>query len=118
MHDDMWAYRSGIVHPTGQDITGYTVAAADGTIGKVDKHSADVSDAYLVVDTGPWIFGREVLIPAGTVARIDESEHTVHVDLPKEQIKASPEFHRDRHLSDPDYRLAMSEYYGATGSGR
>ncbi|MFG2622773.1 PRC-barrel domain containing protein [Streptomyces sp. NPDC048507] len=118
MHDDMWAYRSGIVHPTGEDITGYTVAAADGTIGKVDKHSADVSDAYLVVDTGPWIFGREVLIPAGTVTRIDEAAHTVHVDLSKDQVKDSPEFHRDRHLGDPDYRLAMSDYYGATGTGR
>ncbi|MYT20817.1 PRC-barrel domain containing protein, partial [Streptomyces sp. SID7760] len=38
MTDDMWAYRSGIIHPTGEDLTGYRVEAADGHIGKVDKH--------------------------------------------------------------------------------
>jgi hypothetical protein len=30
-----------------------------------------------VVDTGPWIFGRKVLLPAGVVERIDTVEHKV-----------------------------------------
>ncbi len=116
MHDDMWAYRSGILHPAGKaDLTGFTVEAADGRVGRVDKHSAEVADAYLVVDTGAWMFGKEVLIPAGTVTRIDRETHTVRVDRTKEQIEAAPEFHRDNHLADPDYRVEISQYYGSVG---
>ena len=51
------------------DVTGFHVEAADGRIGKVDEATYDVGSAYLVVDTGPWIFGRKVVIPAGTVTR-------------------------------------------------
>ncbi|WP_424214986.1 PRC-barrel domain-containing protein [Streptomyces sp. BI20] len=115
MTDDAWKYRSGIVHPDGADLTGYTVHAVDGTIGHVDKHSHEVSDAYLVVDTGVWIFGKEVLLPAGTVTRVDAEERTVHVDRTKEQIKAAPEFHRDTHLADPGYKLDVTRHYGAVG---
>ncbi len=63
-------------YATGTDLTGYRVEAADGRIGKVDKHSEDVGDAYLLVDTGPWIFGRVVLVPAGTVTRIDHDDRS------------------------------------------
>ncbi|WP_420078111.1 PRC-barrel domain containing protein [Streptomyces sp. JL4002] len=115
-NDDMWAYRSGIVHPTGEDLTGYRVEATDGHIGKVDKHSHEVQDAYLVVDTGVWIFGKEVLLPAGTITAVDRENKTIHVERTKEQIKAAPEFHHDNHLRDPDYRQELSKYYGVTGS--
>ncbi|GGT15629.1 PRC-barrel domain-containing protein [Streptomyces purpureus] len=115
MTDDMWTYRSGIVHPSGEDLVGFRVEALDGHIGKVDKHSHDVSDAYLVVDTGVWIFGKEVLIPAGTVIRVDRDSRTVHVEATKDQIKAAPEFHRDNHLRDPNYRFEISKYYDGMG---
>ncbi|KPI15288.1 hypothetical protein OK006_3161 [Actinobacteria bacterium OK006] len=36
----------------GGDLTGYKAEAIDGDIGKVDKHSDEVGDAYPVVDTG------------------------------------------------------------------
>ncbi|MEU9175746.1 PRC-barrel domain containing protein [Streptomyces sp. NPDC048550] len=111
MTDDMWAYRSGIIHPTGEDLTGYRVEAVDGHIGKVDRHSSEVSDAYIVVDTGVWIFGKEVLLPAGTILRVDRENKTVHLERTKDQIKAAPEFHRDNHLRDPDYRQEISKYY-------
>ncbi|MFJ3202651.1 PRC-barrel domain containing protein [Streptomyces sp. NPDC086989] len=111
MTDDMWAYRSGIIHPTGEDLTGYAVEAVDGHIGRIDRHSKEVADAYIVVDTGVWIFGKEVLLPAGTILRVDGASRTVHVDRTKEQIKAAPEFHRDNHLRDPDYRQEIGKYY-------
>ncbi|MFF0215877.1 hypothetical protein [Streptomyces vinaceus] len=71
----------------------------------------EVSDAYIVMDTGVWIFGKEVLLPAGTILRVDGENKTVHLERTKEQIKAAPEFHRDNHLRDPDHRQEISKYY-------
>ena len=45
------------------DLTGYEVEATDGGIGSVDEATNDVGGSYIVVDTGPWIFGKKVLLP-------------------------------------------------------
>ncbi|MFF2789856.1 PRC-barrel domain-containing protein [Streptomyces sp. NPDC058049] len=115
MTEHVWSYKSTSGHLAGTDLTGYKVEAVDGSIGKVDKHSDEVGDAYLVVDTGVWIFGKEVLLPAGTVIAIDPEQRTVHVERTKEQIKDSPEFHRDEHLGDAGYREQLALYYGPVG---
>jgi hypothetical protein len=43
---------------TPVDLVGYRVEATDGRIGSVDEASDDTDARWLVVDTGPWIFGR------------------------------------------------------------
>ncbi|MFE3996084.1 PRC-barrel domain containing protein [Streptomyces goshikiensis] len=83
-------------------MTGHKVEATDSFIGKVDKHSDEVGYSYIVVDTGPWIFGKEVLLPAGTISRIDASDEKIFVDRTKAQIKNAPEFDKDKHLGDSD----------------
>ncbi|PVC76480.1 PRC-barrel domain-containing protein [Streptomyces sp. CS081A] len=115
MTEHTWSYRSTAGHLAGTDLTGYKVEATDGGIGKVDKHSDEVDDSYLVVDTGAWIFGKEVLLPASTVTRIDPEERTIFVDRTKDQIKDAPEFHRDTHLDDKVYREQLVTYYGLGG---
>ncbi|MET8454205.1 PRC-barrel domain-containing protein [Streptomyces sp. NPDC005209] len=112
MTEGVWSYRSTSGHLAGADLTGYKVEATDGSIGKVDKHSDEVGDAYLVVDTGIWIFGKEVLLPASTVVRIDPEDKKILVDRTREQIKNAPEFHRDKHLGDAGYREELGTYYG------
>ncbi|MFE3762053.1 PRC-barrel domain containing protein [Streptomyces sp. NPDC059104] len=112
MTENVWNYQSASGHLAGTDLTGYGVEADDGHIGKVDKHSDEVGDAYLVVDTGVWIFGKEVLLPASTVVRIDHEDRKVFVGRTKDQIKAAPEFHSDKHLGDAGYREALGTYYG------
>ncbi|QGV76888.1 PRC-barrel domain-containing protein [Streptomyces ficellus] len=112
MSDNVWGYRETSAWAAGTDLTGYKVEAVDGSIGKVDKHSDEVGSSYLVVDTGPWIFGKEVLLPAGTVSRIDADERTIHVDRTKEQIKNAPEFDREKHLGDAGYNEELGTYYG------
>ncbi|MEV7563183.1 PRC-barrel domain containing protein [Streptomyces sp. NPDC089795] len=109
MTENMWAYRTNIDY-LAADITGYGVEALDGAIGKVDKHSDEVTDAYLVVDTGVWILGKEVL-PAGLVTRIDHAAAVVHVDRSKEQIKSAPAFHRGEHLGSGGHREALVAHY-------
>jgi hypothetical protein len=111
-----WEYRTetGL---TGDevDLTGYPVAAVDGDIGHVDEATYDVGSSYLVVDTGPWIFGRKVLLPAGVVERIDTVEHKVYVDRTKDQIKAAPEY--DELDDDAMYRDRLGGYYAETYNG-
>jgi len=68
-----------------------------------------------VVDTGPWFFGRKVMLPAGTVNHVDHDERKVHVDRSKDQIKAAPEFDETAD-TDPAYRDKLGGYYGDTYS--
>ncbi|MEV4618126.1 PRC-barrel domain containing protein [Asanoa sp. NPDC049573] len=91
------------------DLTGYAVMAVDGEIGKVEK----ASETDLVVDTGPWIFGRTVLLPAGVVDRVDHQSRTVWVDRTRSQIKDAPEF-----TPGPDYRDRLAGYYRDTYGGQ
>ncbi|MFD0019869.1 PRC-barrel domain-containing protein [Streptomyces sp. NPDC058382] len=111
MSDNIWGYKPTAGHTAGTDLIGYKVEATDGSIGKVDKHSDDVNSAYLVVDTGVWIFGKHVLLPAGTVRTVDQAERKIFVDLTKDQIKDSPEFDKDKHVGDAGYHEQVGGYY-------
>ena len=85
--------------------------ATDGHIGKVDEASYDVGSSYLVVDTGPWIFGKKVLLPAGTIENVDVENKRVFVDRTKDEIKDSPRFDAASYRQ-PDYRSDVGNYYG------
>ncbi|MFD5830487.1 PRC-barrel domain containing protein [Lentzea sp. NPDC060358] len=87
-------------------LVGYHVEATDGGIGKVDEDDAEVPHDSLMVDTGPWIFGRKVVLPVGVVHRVDHHERKVFVDRTREQIKNAPEY-----SADEDYRDRTADYY-------
>ncbi|MFD3327965.1 PRC-barrel domain-containing protein [Streptomyces sp. NPDC058701] len=112
MTNNVWAYRQTSGFLRGTDLTGFKVEATEGVIGKVDKHSDEVGSSYLVVDTGVWIFGKEVLLPAGAITKVDVDEKKIYVDRTKDEIKAAPEFHRNKHLEDTEYRERLGHYYG------
>jgi hypothetical protein len=117
MQTDVWTYRETSVLGTDlarTDITGFEVEAIDGSIGKVDDATYEVGSSYIVVDTGPWIFGKKVMLPAGVVQRIDEAEEKVFVNRTKDEIKNAPEFD-DSMLSDETYRGRLGSYYGPGG---
>ncbi|MFI1471311.1 PRC-barrel domain containing protein [Streptomyces wuyuanensis] len=113
MSEHMWAYVPTSGHNRDDDLTGYRVEATDGDIGKVDKHSNEVGSQYIVVDTGVWIFGKEVLLPAGTITVVDHDERRIIVSRTKDEIKAAPEFDKDKHLGDPAYRDQLGGYYSS-----
>jgi hypothetical protein len=114
MNTELWTYRESIELSPAIDLVGFHVEARDGSIGKIDEATNETGRAYLVVDTGPWIFGRKVLIPAGTVDRVDVDDHKVFVSLTKDQIKGSPEFDAARGY-DEDYRNNLGTYYERSG---
>jgi hypothetical protein len=108
---DIWTYRTS--EPLGDiDVTGYSVEATDGGIGKIDEATYEVGSSYLVVDTGPWIFGKKVLLPAGLVDRVDPGSETVFVSRTKDQIKDAPELDEQRGYEDDEYRSRLGGYYG------
>ena len=110
---DAWNYRQTSGRTQGSaNLVGYKVHAKDGDIGKVDEASDEVGTSRLVVDTGPWIFGRKVVLPAGTVERVDDADRTVYVDLTKDQIKNSPELDESADRDDAAYRDRLDTYYG------
>jgi hypothetical protein len=107
---DLWAYRQTTW--TGTNLTGFEVEATDGDIGKIDDATDEVGGSYIVVDTGPWIFGKKVMLPAGVISDVDFDTQKVFVNRTKDAIKNAPEFGTDRH-DDPAYRDEISAYYGA-----
>ena len=95
------------------NLFGFTLAARDGDIGKVkDAYFDDErwTVRYLVVDTGPWIFGRKVMLPAGIVYRIDEEEQKVYVDRSKDEIRQAPEYDESL-VADDSYHVRLGSYY-------
>ncbi len=98
-----------LAHRPDTGLIGYAVEATDGGIGKVDEDNAEVPNDCLMVDTGPWIFGHKVVLPIGTVQRVDHQERKVWVDRTKQQIKDAPEYDAD---ADPeDHRKRTGDYY-------
>jgi hypothetical protein len=112
---DPWNFRDrGSMGSEGRDISGFKVSATDGDIGKVDEASMEVGASQIVVDTGPWIFGRKVLLPAACIERIDWNDEKVYVDLRKDQIKDSPELTEGSSWAAPTFRESVGRYYGST----
>lgn len=109
----IWAFR-GV--PTTADLEGYDVEAVDGAIGTIDESTAQTGENYLVVDTGPWIFGKRVLLPAGIVDRIDSANERVFVNRSREEIKNAPEYDPDVGASDT-FRRRVGSYYAAREVG-
>ncbi|MGE9282146.1 PRC-barrel domain containing protein [Streptomyces rochei] len=109
--ESIWAYPAGSGHTEGQDLTGCAVAAADGTIGHVDREAEHFGMRHLVVDTGVWVFGRSVLVPVGVVTGIDTGARSVTVACTRAEVKAAPRFRTDSETMDRDYLASVGDYY-------
>lgn len=110
----LWDYHGEFDKET--DIVGYHVEAMDGGIGKVDEATYDAESSYIVVDTGPWIFGKKVLLPAGVVTGVDHDEKVVSVDRTKDEIKNAPRF-EEGGANDASFRESLGDYYGDAAAG-
>ncbi|MBB5085136.1 PRC-barrel domain-containing protein [Nonomuraea endophytica] len=106
-----WNYRDDAGHDPTSSLIGYDVEATDGKIGSVDEESNEVGASYLVVDTGFWIFGKKVVMPASTITRIDPQEEKVYLARTKEEIKDAPEYD-EKTYRDTDYQRQVGDYYG------
>jgi hypothetical protein len=108
---DIWTFRT---EPSMQaaELVGFSVEATDGGIGKIDEGTEEMGRSHLIIDTGPWIFGKKVMLPAGVVERVDLDTETVFVNRSKDEIKSAPEFVPETSREDEDYRDRLGGYYG------
>ncbi|MFI6323724.1 PRC-barrel domain-containing protein [Nonomuraea sp. NPDC050556] len=114
---ELWDYHPDVYDRSKSlDLTGYHVQATDGKIGSVDEATYQVGESYVIVDTGPWIFGKKVLLPASVITKIDPQERDVYVSRTKEEIKNAPEFDEARY-KEPEFRTRTGEYYGRFPKG-
>lgn len=77
-------------------VTGYAIETTDGTIGRVTGFMVDDRSwaiHELVVETGHWYAGKEILITPGKVERISYEESKVFVSLTKADIQQTAEHH-------------------------
>jgi hypothetical protein len=111
MTTDIWTYAG---KDWRADVTTYDVEALDGGIGSVDEATDEVGRSYIVVDTGPWIFGKKVLLPPGVVESIDHDDEKIYVNRTKDEIKNAPEFGESTYTNDA-YRGELARYYGPGG---
>lgn len=93
---------------------GASLHAVDGEIGRVQQFFFDDQAwgiRYLVVKTGGWLLGREVLISPLAVKQIDDRAKSLQVTLTQQQVKGSPDI--DTHK--PVSRQHEIDYYGYFG---
>jgi hypothetical protein len=96
-----------------RDMTGYKINAVDGDIGEaVDflVESESWTLRYAIVDTGKWLPGKKVLLSPRWVRDIHWDDRRIHVDLTRDAVKNSPEFHPERSV-DRKYEAELHEYY-------
>ncbi len=98
----------------GYDIKNFDVYAVDNDkVGSVKNVMVDETDGrfrYFIVDTGFWVFGKNVLLPVG-LARINFDDKRIYVDgLTKQQVEDLPEFKEDLAI-DHDYEERVRGVY-------
>jgi hypothetical protein len=90
------------------EIVGFRVDGRDGEAGRVSYVTYERD--YMIVDTGPWIFGRRVVVPTSLIEHIDEAGATIELPLVRGDVKNGPEFEPGREF-DPAYVDALRSYY-------
>ena len=92
----------------------YTIGATDGTIGSVkDCYFDDEAWVvrYLVVKTGAWLVGREVLISPLSVHDSDTDGRVLSVSVSQDKVKNSPSIDTQKPVSR-QHEMEYSAYYG------
>lgn len=97
-----------------KDLEKYAVHASDGEVGSVTDFLLDDEHwtvRYLVVHTGGFLGGRNVLISPMAFREVDWSTRVFHVALTMEQVNGSPDINTDQPVARRHER-AYNLYYG------
>lgn len=85
-----------------RDLIKLTVYGRDGQVGTVQELYFDDRNwavRYLVVRTGGWLLGRDVLIAPVAIERIDDTDMSMRINLTKEQIEHAPSIESTKAIS-------------------
>lgn len=77
------------------EVTGYDLIASNGEVGTVDDFIIDAqqwSIRYLIIATGHWWSGKEVLIAPHWIQEIRWSDAKVFITIDRALVKSAPEY--------------------------
>lgn len=97
-----------------EDLDRMKLSATDGEIGRVEDVYFDDQDwtlRYLVVDTGGWLSGRQVLIAPLSIVELHWDDRQIEVALTREQVRNSPSIDAHAPVSR-QYESELYDYYG------
>ncbi|HQR34949.1 MAG TPA: PRC-barrel domain-containing protein [Blastocatellia bacterium] len=96
------------------DLKDFEIVATDGEIGSVEQFYFDDERwavRYIVVNTGSWLSGRQVLLSPFSVMHVDRENKKLQVTLTKSQVEKSPNIDMHKPVSR-QMEAAHSDYYG------
>lgn len=94
-------------------LIGFSMEAKDGEIGEVKDFYFDDETwtiRYLILKTGSWLSGREVLISPVSIIKHSWKASSFPVNLSKEQISNSPSIDTDKPVSSQQ-EIELFAYY-------
>ena len=113
-------YRTEMSDDRAAHFDDYSVYAGDDKVGSIKDalfESNTGNIRYLIVDTGFWFFGKQVLLPIG-LANFDYDNERIYVNgLTKEQVENLPEYSDDMTV-DHDYEERVTAGYRDLGEAR
>ena len=95
-------------------LKGLVIHATDGELGTVDQFYFDDETwaiRYLVVETGGWLGGRQVLISPFSILHTDWPAKRLDVALTKKQVENSPDINTHQPVSR-QHEAEYNRYYG------
>jgi len=96
-----------------KSLKGYKLKSLDGEIGKVKEFYFDDykwTIRYLIVETGGWLMGQQVLISPNALVDVNKEERYISVNLTKKQIEDSPPLDSDKAVSRQFEELYYNYY--------
>lgn len=97
-----------------QELKRYAIGATDGEIGHVTDFFFEDREwiiRYLVVDTGPWLWERKVLVSPFSLMEPDWMHKRLPVRITREQVKNSPEIDTQMPVTR-QHEAQNADYYG------
>ncbi len=107
-----------------KEMEGYSIISRDGEeFGRARDFLFDDQEwrvRYLVLDTGGWLSGRQVILPPGVLLTPRWLERTFPVNLTKGEVEASPPIEADEPVSHQAQRrlmrhLSLQPYWAGHG---
>lgn len=102
-----------MLHPT-DDLKRFSVRATDGDVGAVRDVLFDDdlwTVRYLVVDTGKWLPGRQILVSPLGIGKLEDTDRVLKVAATTAQIEQSPDIDVHQPISRR-LEAIYARYYG------
>jgi len=99
------------------EVIGYHIHASDGEVGQVRGFLVDENTwavRYMIVDTGSWWRGHEVLIAPGWIKAVEWSDNTVAVDMTRQALMDAPVYDSNVPFGRTD-EASVHQHHGRTG---